>query len=422
MVLKSQTLTCLSVLLGVTSAIALPAVLRERTTSDEACKSENFAQRHFIGGESGDEWCAVPFKKTGDVVTQVSVWSDDDGIRGIQFSFSGGSSPSMQGEQGQGSAQNLNLKAGELISTARLWGNGKAQHLGHIYLKTSHGQEFDVGMKKPNDGYDIDVGGGLLLGGTGHTDDNFINEMALIFLRSKIEGATISEINFDSDQDPTGSSKNIRPVYLFDSSFGNPADSDNEVPFTVSASQTVKSETHWEQSATTSFGMSGSVNVEAKIFGIGASATAGYEWTAEDGSTEGGSQSEEFNLASSIGPIVLKPGQGKRCKIVAQKGEGDFSYTSTVTLHLEGGGEAKYQEAGKLKTVQYVDAKGSCDDADQPIKWDATTDNPPKGVKVGKAVGKVHLAQKMNSTTENPLQGTNATVQNPPKALNTTII
>ena len=414
---KSQTLTCLSVLLGVTSAIALPAVLTQRTTSDEACKSDNFANRHFIGGESGDEWCAVRFKETGDVVNQVSVWSDKKGIRGIQFTFSGGSS-SMQGEQGEGSAQNLNLKAGELISTARLWGNGRGQHLGHIYLKTSGGQEFDVGMKKPNDGYDIDVGGGLLLGGTGRTHDNFINEMALIFLRSKIEGATISEIQFDPDKDPTGSSKNIRPVFLFDNTFGNPPDNDGEVPFTIDASQEVTQETHWEQSSTSSFGMSGSVEVEGKILGIGASATTGYEWSAESGSTEGGSQSETFELKSSLGPIVLKPGQGKTCRIVAQKGEGDFPYTSTVTLHLEGGGEAKYQESGKLKTVQYADAKGSCTDADQPIVWDATTDNPPKGV----TVGKVNLAQNMNATTDNSLQGTNATIQTPPTALNTTKI
>lgn len=62
-----------------TSAIALPAVLTQRATSDEACRSDYFAKRQFIGGESGDEWCAVRFEETGDVVKQVSVWSDKKG-------------------------------------------------------------------------------------------------------------------------------------------------------------------------------------------------------------------------------------------------------------------------------------------------------------------------------------------------------
>ncbi|KAL9637396.1 MAG: hypothetical protein Q9164_002216 [Protoblastenia rupestris] len=396
----TKTLTSLSALLGVTSAIALPVAqsgisvpnnpllngavtfsASDNSRPNDPCRSGNFVGRYFIGGGEGYGWCAVRFKGSGEVVKQVSVWSDKKGIRGIQFTFSSGHA-SMQGEQGQGSAQNFDIEAGELITSARLWGNGKGQHLGHIYLKTSKGKEFDVGMEKPNDGYEIEVGGGLLLGAAGRIDGDNIENMALIFLKAEIEKATVGGIKFD--EDPTGTDKNMRPIYLIESIFGNPPDSDGDISFTISGAQTVTKETHWEQSTSNTFGSHFSVSVEAKPFGIGVGSEGGFEWSTDDTVSEGGSESEEVTITQTLGPNTLKPGEGKSCKILAQKGEGDFPYTSTVTLHLKGGGETKYEERGQLTSVQYSEAKGSCVDANQPIEWEATTDNPPKGVKVKK--------------------------------------
>ena len=128
--------------------------------------------------------------------------------------------------------------------------------------------------------------------------------------------------------------------------------------------------------------------MSAKVLGVGVSGTAGYEWQVGLDWNEGGSKSEEVSITHTLGPITLRPGQGRSCKILVHQGEGDFPYTSTVTHHLEGGSVVQYQEPGTLKTVQYSEAIGSCADADQPIAWDLDANYPPKDmnmttVKVG---------------------------------------
>ena len=77
----------------------------------------------------------------------MEVWSSDDGISGISFTYSGGTSKTY-GNQGNDKSNILKLAEGVLVTSARLWGNGKGEHLGHVYIKTGK-QEFDVGMPKP---------------------------------------------------------------------------------------------------------------------------------------------------------------------------------------------------------------------------------------------------------------------------------
>ena len=59
----------------------------------------------------------------------------------------------------------LNLKPGETIKSAILYGDGDGTWLGHIYMETSQGRTFDAGRDtKSINPYGIDVGSGLLLG------------------------------------------------------------------------------------------------------------------------------------------------------------------------------------------------------------------------------------------------------------------
>ena len=364
-----------------TSAIAavLPTESMSLTKRGDACSVGGLAPVLFIGGNGGTSFCENKLQSSGEVLSGLEVWSDDKGIFGITLTFSGGTVVT-RGNQGNGKSDTLKIAAGELVRSTRLWGNGKGQHLGHIYIITDK-QEFDVGMPKPNDGYEINVGGGLLIGATGNAGDKYLQNLAFLYLGAKIDHVEIGDVKFDPD--PTGTSTDIAPVYIIDSTFGNPRNSTGPVNFSVAGSEVVTTSTTWTQSTTGTFGMSMSVEVEAEPFGIGGKTTAGFEWSVEHSTGKDQTKTDAVTVTNTVGPMTLQPGQGKECKIFYQRGEGNFPYTSTVSLKLVDGSQISYQENGELKTVQYSEADASCVDANQPIKWEGTLKNPPQGVTTG---------------------------------------
>ena len=373
---------CTSIFATSALAAVLPTESLSLTKRDDPCQAAGLAPPQWVGGSPGSYFCENRLQSSGEVLSGLEVWSDNKGIFGIALTFSSGASVTY-GNQGNGRTDNLNLAAGELVQSARLWGNGKGQHLGHIYIKTDK-QEFDVGMPKPNDGYAANIGGGLLVGAFGTTspkDDKYLQSIAFLYLGAKIDHIEIGDVQFDPD--PTGTSTNIAPVYIIDSTFGNPANNNGSVPFTVAGAETVTTSTTWTQTTTGRFGMSVSVEVEAKPFGIGAKITGGFEWSVEHSSSKATTKTDTITVTNTVGPMALQPGHGKECKIFAQKGEGNFPYTSTVTLKLADGNSVSYQEKGQLDTVQYSEADASCVDVNQPIKWEGTLKNPPKGVTTG---------------------------------------
>ena len=49
---------------------------------------------------------------------------------------------------------------------------------------------------------------------------------------------------------------------------------------------------------------------------------------------------------------------------------------------LEGGGMVNYTERGELESVQFSEAITSCEDVNDPSKWQGTPGNLPKGVSI----------------------------------------
>ena len=374
-----QALACVSAVASLAASAALPAGNDQLLRRDD-CSNGPYASVLTIGGKTGKDetpFCESRLQATGEIITALEVWSDKKGITGILFTYSSNDT-AMQGYQ-TGNSQSMTLAPGELVTTATLWGDGVGTHLGHIYLKTDK-QEFDTGMDKKNNGYPISTGGGLLLGGSGAVGKTYVTSLAFLFLNSQIDSVTIGSIKFD--QDPTGSSTNIEPSYLLQSTMGNPAGSHGNVSFTISGSQAVTQSTTWEQSTTGTFGASYTVTVDAAPLGIGASASGSYTWSVAHTSSKTTSTSDTITLTQSAGPIPIAPGYGKDCTIVAQKGTGNFPYSSTVVVNLVGGGSFSYQEKGQLDSVQYSTAVASCQDENDPKAWTSTTDNPPQGVNV----------------------------------------
>ena len=374
-----QALTCVSLLASLAATAVLPAS-NDQLLKRDACSSGPYAPVLSIGGgtHGGDTpFCESRIQQSGEIITALEVWSDKKGITGILFTYS--SNDTMMHGYQQGDSKSITLAPGERVTTATLWGNGDAKNLGHIYLKSDK-QEFDTGMDKKNNGYPINTGGGLLLGASGAVGKTYVTNLAFLFLNAQIDTISIAGIKFD--QDPTGTSTNIQPSYLLQSTMGNPAGSHGNVSFTISGSQAVTQTTTYEQSTTGTFGASYTVTVDAAPLGIGGSASAGYEWSVSHTTSTTTTTSNTITLTQSAGPISIAPGHGKACQIVAQKGTGNFPYTSTVNVKLVGGGSFSYQEKGQLDSVQYSTVDASCKDEDNVQAWTSTTDNPPQGVNV----------------------------------------
>ncbi|KAI4148225.1 MAG: hypothetical protein L6R39_002852 [Caloplaca ligustica] len=371
-----KTLVSIVAVASLASTAALPADTKQLTTRD-ACSSGLYASTLTIGGKGGDDFCESRIGSSGEVISGLDVWSDGTGIKGILFTYSGGQAM-MHGAKVGDNKKNIKFAAGEKVVSATLWGDGQGRYLGHIYLKTDK-QEFDIGKGKANKGYEIDVGGGLLLGASGAAGTK-IDRLALLFLSPKISSVSIGDIKFDSD--PSGTSDNMAPSYLIQSTMGNPSGSNGNVSFTISGSEGVTKSTIWEQSSTNAFGGSISIEISGQVAGIGAKASGGFEWSTEDSTSKTNTITDTVTLTQTVGPISIAPGHGKACKLFAQKGDGNFPYTSTVTLKLDNGKSISYQEKGKLISVQFSKVQASCIDADDPKGWDSTTDNPPAGVKI----------------------------------------
>ncbi|KAI4240380.1 MAG: hypothetical protein LQ352_007652 [Teloschistes flavicans] len=372
-----KALVSIAAIASLASSVVLPANTKQLARRD-ACSSGLFANVLVIGASSGgDDFCESRIESSGEVIAGLEVWSDQNGIRGILITYSGGQAI-MHGSQTGDTNKAITLAPGERVLAAALWGDGQGRKLGHIYLKTDK-QEFDVGMGKPNNGYQINVGGGLLVGVTGATAD-YIARLAFLFLSPKVVSVSVSDMKIDSD--PTGTSDNLEPSYLIRSTMGNPSGSNGSVSFTVTGSEKVTQSTTWEQSSTATFGGSISIEISGEIAGIGTKATTGFEWSFSDTSSQSTQISDEITLTQTAGPIVIAPGHGKACQIFAQKGNGNFAYTSTVTLNLDNGQSIQYQENGNLVSVQYSQVQASCDDANDPKDWSSTTNNPPAGVQI----------------------------------------
>ncbi|KAL8635994.1 MAG: hypothetical protein Q9228_006564 [Teloschistes exilis] len=339
-----KTLASVVAIASLAFAVALPANTKQLLTLHDACSSGPHAPIRAIGGSGDHDSCESRIQSTGEVISGLDVWWDKNGIKGILFTYSGGQA-SMQGSQTGDSKQAIKFNPKERVLAATLWGNGRGKKLGYIYMKTDL-QDFDVGMGKKNDGYQINVSSGLLIGAAGITagasakgTKDFVAQLALLFLSPNLP-------------DPEH--------------YGKPIGQRRQRVIHCPG-----------------------IEISGEMAGIGTKATTGATWSLLDTSSKSTLISDEVTLIQIIGPISIEPGHGKACQIFVQKGNGDFPYTSTVTLNLDDGGQIRYQEKGRLLSVQYSQVKSSCVEANDPKDWDVTTDNPPAGVTiVGKSLSR----------------------------------
>lgn len=116
--------------------------------------------------------CETHWGTDYDIITNITAWTDNTKIRGIQFGYSSngpGSTSQIYGNQDVNSST-ISLDPGEFFVAGTLWpeDKGKNLRLGHIYLQTNTGKTLDVGRAKNELGTarpftQQEIGGGVLL-------------------------------------------------------------------------------------------------------------------------------------------------------------------------------------------------------------------------------------------------------------------
>jgi len=319
-----------------------------------------FTGEYVIGGWGGTNFmtCGWLENVSALVVKSIDVWYNDATLRGIQVSYADDSRSPIFGSAAD-QFKSITLQPGELVTSLTLWGNGVGTRCGRILLTTNGGQMFDAG--KNTDGqtsYPMDVGSGYLFGFCGRSDSD-IDLLGAIFLTSPIVSVSVTDIQYTPSL--SGLSSGISQVALDQAHFSNPVSAASPKDWQFSGNTTRTTSTTFTQSSSTMFGGSVNVEVSGEVFGVGAKASAGFEWqttsTVEQSNTLSNEQSLQWGLSGT-----LQPGQGISCTAYCQLGQGQTRYTGNVTVTLANGYTNSYQETGIFRNVIYSNVQVSTQD------------------------------------------------------------
>lgn len=156
------------------------------------------ANIQWTGGPGGARYCATKWKQ-GIVITGVEVYASNKAVEAIQFFYSDGSNSPQFGEPNEEKKARMDWDPSvDSLSLVKTWGNGRGKWLGRVYMRTKTGKELDMGKDTSGqDTYEHSVESGILLGAFGNSGDS-IDSLGLLFLKSKIDKMTVSEVVFVS--------------------------------------------------------------------------------------------------------------------------------------------------------------------------------------------------------------------------------
>lgn len=359
------------------------------------CDTGSWVPGWVIGGRNSDvgpnNICETHWGGDYQPITGLEAWTDNDKITGVRATYSGGAVSQIFGRinSGQSGSITVDYSKGEKFTTVVSYGNGIGTRLGHMYLETSGGQKLDIG--KNTDGitpYSMNVGGGILLGLIGSYGDE-INAMGYLFISSTVQSVSVGQMTFDPD--PSGTNTSLSPLVLSNQHYYNDrTPGSGNVTWNFSGQQTETQSNTYTQSSTTTFGGSIQVEVSAELFGIGGKVTTGFTWESSQ-TTESASSTTSSVMLTWGETGSLQPGQGVDCTAYVQKGQGNFAYTSHVTMLLVDGTTYSYVEKGRLNNVAISEAYISVKEDD--------SQNAPPGVSSAAVSSDSVAAATMSSAT-----------------------
>jgi len=134
-------------------------------------------------------------------MTGVEVYSSSGGVEAIQFFYSDGTNSRQLGEPNEETKQRIDWDPSvDSISQVKMWVNGNGKRLGRVYIRTKSGKELDQGKDTSGqDVFETNISSGILLGAFGSSGD-YVDDLGLLFLKSKIDKLTVSDVKFVSPQ------------------------------------------------------------------------------------------------------------------------------------------------------------------------------------------------------------------------------
>ncbi|KAF2731385.1 hypothetical protein EJ04DRAFT_579188 [Polyplosphaeria fusca] len=315
------------------------------------------------GASTGGPYCATKWK-SGTVITGVEVWANDKTVRAIQFYFSDGTNSQQWGKPDGNKHARMDWdSAVDQIGQIKTWGNGKGQSLGRVYIRTKSGKELDVGKDTSGqDTFETNVASGVMLGAFGTAGD-VIDSLGFIFLKSKIEKITVSDIVFDETPEALNAQQEGLDTVILDY-----ADHTNDHPeanetFTFGKSETRTATKKYSTTATHTFGWSNAIELSGKILDLGASSTTTLSYGYSNAQTEESSTENSVTLTYTVA-TMLKPGQRVFCRATAMGGKYKGDYSSNINIWLEDGDTFTFTERGTMEQVNWSKASSVCQDKD----------------------------------------------------------
>ncbi|KAF2187915.1 hypothetical protein K469DRAFT_567511 [Zopfia rhizophila CBS 207.26] len=350
----------ISTLLGV-SSLLLGTILAETDCSNGPWQK----QPSSVGGSEGSDFCETKFKQ-GVIINGIEVWANKETVRAVQFKYSDNTLSKVYGEADGDKHSRLEWDAAATtVDKLTMWGNGKATRLGRIYLRLSDGKELDVG--KDTDGqksYEQDRGSGVMVGAFGKSGLD-INMLGILFLGSKVKKVRVSEMKFDDDIQTLNSKKQGITAQVLDEATHTNKKTDSNDTFAFINEVSKRDSKKFSQSLAFTFGYHVDIEISGQVLGLGAKATAGYNWELQTTHTEETESSFERKLTWRTDTIV-KPGKTIHCKAFANVGSFDGGYTSKVKVELEDARTFTFTEKGRLEAVSWSEAFSSCEDVPTP--------------------------------------------------------
>ncbi|PGH27597.1 hypothetical protein AJ80_00610 [Polytolypa hystricis UAMH7299] len=361
--LKPMALAALGCLLTLSAAFS-----SQLATRQSACDSGPWARPiRPVGGMGGYPFCETRWRD-GLIMKGMEVWADNGRVRGIEFTYSDGSISTLYGERGGEKRGRIDWNAaeGDAINSITLYGDGRGRRVGRIIVRTQSGKELDVGKNTSGqDAFAMTVGSGVLVGAFGHSGAD-IDNLGFLFLASKIQKVDISDLVLDSEIDIEKDNQvGISVVTLDEVQYYNNHATDDVTNFEFSNSHTRTNSYTYSQATTDMWGLSVSVTLAIKPFGIGGEVESGFQWEHTKTSTTQTTKSMEVTLQYKVSADV-KSGETILCKSQSAQGEVYGGYTSKVTLTFEDGTQWSYSERGTVAAMSYSEAFAECKRIDRP--------------------------------------------------------
>lgn len=168
----------------------------------EQCDNGPWTDVFSIGGKEGESFCRTKFED-GIVVTGIEVWASKSHVSAVQFYYSDGTDSGRLGKSKDDKEHerlDWDYSKGQKIDQMEMWGNGKGTALGRVHVKLNSGEEISVG--KDTGGQDVfkhETHSGVLVGAVGAAtpDDNKIDRLGFLFLKSEIDKVTVTDVVFE---------------------------------------------------------------------------------------------------------------------------------------------------------------------------------------------------------------------------------